>query len=34
MRKQKPIINYMDASHQFLIELGYLIVLCMTGFFP
>jgi hypothetical protein len=26
----------MDVSHQFLIELGYLIVLCMTGnlFFP
>ncbi len=31
MRKQKPIINYERVSHQFLIEITYLIVLCMTA---
>jgi len=29
-KKQKPIINYMHASHQFLIEIAYLIILCLT----
>ena len=35
-RRKKPIINYQNVAHQFLIEITYLIILCMTGnlYFP